>query len=67
MLLEQCKKTSSVGSEMKKISIYSLYWKEIANQYFYRGCLRLTQTGKTQGRGSTQLLRPHTENKSDHV
>lgn len=67
MLLEQCKKTSFVGSEMKKISIYSLYWKEIANQYFYRGCLRLTQTGKMQGGGSTQLLRPDTENKSDHI
>lgn len=44
-----------------KKNIYSLYGKEIANQYFYRGCLGLMQIEEMQ------VLMPDSESKSDYI
>lgn len=47
--------------EREKKNIYSLYGKEIANQYFYRGCLGLMQIEEMQ------VLMPDSESKSDYI
>lgn len=47
--------------EREKKNIYSLYGKEIANQYFYRGFLGLMQIEEMQ------VLMPDSESKSDYI